>query len=149
MIEQLVILQRKRKLAAFVMANYADALVIVKRRQAFGNRARRDGLNRRIEPQLARVEILLGRAPQQLLYAVVCLRSGGAILRVERDQCLIRLDAAIVLERTYYMRVGHDGQLIAECRMQVTATHQKTSTDTSAAVAADQRHRTRPFHSAM
>jgi hypothetical protein len=45
------------------------------------------------------------------------------------------------------MRVGHDDQLVAECRMQITATHQKTSPDTAAAGAADQRHRTRPFHS--
>ena len=51
MLNQLVILQRKRKLAALRMANYVDALVIVKRRQAFGNRARRYALNRLVEPQ--------------------------------------------------------------------------------------------------
>ena len=59
-IKQLVILQRKRKLPAFGMANYVDALVIVERRQAFGDRARRDALNRRVEPQQAGVEMLLG-----------------------------------------------------------------------------------------
>lgn len=37
--------------------------------------------NRRVEQQ-ARVEMLVGRAPQQLPYAVVCLRSGDVILRV-------------------------------------------------------------------
>ena len=37
-VEQLVILQGERKLAAFRMANYVDALVIVQRRQAFCDR---------------------------------------------------------------------------------------------------------------
>ena len=75
---------------------------------------------------------------------------GVGIRRTDADglaMCLIRLDAAIVLELAYYMRVGRDDELVAERRMEITATHQKAGTDTSAAGTADQRHRTRPFHS--